>query len=423
MFNWKDIWVLYRRELRCALRERSIIVNSIILQIVLYPALLWLVYSGISFVQGQTEDYTSRVMLRALPTEHRVFRQDLEKTGSVALEDIGDPEAALRDGSLDLLIDFLPVPGGLPGNFEARLTYDDSKDRSRMALDRVSEYLRRYRDGFLEQEGLKLGLTLRLLQPVWVASKNVATSRKMGQFLLGRMLPIFLIIMLNIGCMYPAIDSTAGEREKSTWETTLTYATSRPNIVAAKYLYVSTMAAFAGILNLAAMLLTVRSVLAPLLADRADEFSFRIEASSVPLILLMDVLLALFVAAGMMILASFARNFKEGQSLISPFYLAIFLPLLFLQMPGLQLTPVLALVPVVNVALVFRDAVSGIYNWPLIGVTLAVEIVSIVVFLRLATLILGHEDYVMGSYSGNFGRFIKERLLRKGSYSRRGGKG
>ncbi|MFH1575033.1 MAG: ABC transporter permease [Acidobacteriota bacterium] len=415
MIRLRDVRLLYVRELRCALRERSIIINSVILQIVLYPAILWLIYTGISFVQGQTEGFTSRIMIRGLAQEHRLLREELEKDDRISLQEAQDPEAELRAGSLDLLVEFLPAgDAGQAGNFRVRLVQDESKDRSTMAGARMSQLLTLYRDHYLAGKAAGLGLSPQQLQPFWVESRNVASSRQMGQFLLGQMLPVFLIIMLNIGCMYPAIDSTAGEREKSTWETTLTYATSRVTIVAAKYLYVSTMAAFAGILNLTAMLLTMRPVLAPILSDSGADFTFRIPAASIPLIVLADVLLALFVAAGMMILASFARNFKEGQSLVGPFYIAVILPVLFLQLPGLELTPYTASIPVINVALVFRDVITGQYNWPMIGWTLVFEVLCVALLLRLAVAILKHEDYVIGSYGGNFGRFLKQRLLRSG---------
>src|SRR5262249_50799548 len=153
----------------------------------------------------------------------------------------------------------------------------------------------------------------------------------------------------------------------STWETLMTTATSRTNIVVAKYLYVATMAAVAGLLNLAAMLFSMRSVLSPLMGDEADRMSFQIPLASVPIIALATVLLSLFVAAGMMILASFARTFKEGQSMVTPLYLLTVLPLMFLQIPGLELTPRLALIPVVNVTLLFRELIAGSYHWPLIG--------------------------------------------------------
>ena len=121
---------------------------------------------------------------------------------------------------------------------------DDRTDNARYGND-----MRLYRDRYLEQEAGKLGLTRAQLQQFWVETNNIATERQMGQFILGLMIPIFLIIMVAVGSMHPAIDCTAGEREKSTWETLMTVATSRVNIVAAKYLYVSTMAAVAGILR------------------------------------------------------------------------------------------------------------------------------------------------------------------------------
>jgi sodium transport system permease protein len=221
---------------------------------------------------------------------------------------------------------------------------------------------------------------------------------------------MFLVIMLAVGCMYPAIDCTAGEREKSTWETLMTTGTSRTNIVIAKYLYVATLAAVAAILNLAAMLFSMKSVMAPIMGDRGASFSFEIPPQSIPLILVVTILLALFVAAGMMILASFARTFKEGQSMVSPFYLAILLPVMFLQVPGLEFSPLLAAIPVVNVVMVFREAITGVFHWPLIGITIAVEIVCIALALWLATTILRYEDFMLGSYGGSLGKFLKERL-------------
>jgi uncharacterized membrane protein YjgN (DUF898 family) len=74
----------------------------------------------------------------------------------------------------------------------------------------------------------------------------------------------------------------------------------------------------------------------------------------------------------------------------------------------------------VNVSMVFREAITGVYHWPLIGLTLLVESLCIILALWLAARILRYEDLMMGSYSGSFGKFLKERLLKKKSDS--GGK-
>ncbi len=424
MSNASAIRLLYARELRSALRERNIVVNSILLPIFLYPVLLWLIYSGISFVGGQTEGFSSRVSLKDMPAQLSTLKTELERDKQIELKNSADPASDLREGKLDLLVEFLPAPGpaaSVPGNFNVRLTYDNSKDRSSIARTRLTEKIRRYRDSYLDAESKRLGLSAAQLQQYWVAGRNIATSKQMGQFILGLMLPLFLIIMLSVGCMYPAIDSTAGEREKSTWETLMTVATPRKNIVIAKYLYVATMSSCAGILNLLAMVFSMKAILTPLLGRESEGLTFQIPIKSVPLILLVTVLLALFIAAGMMILASFARTFKEGQGMVSPFYIATFLPVMFLQVPGLELTPTLSLIPIVNVAMVFREAIAGTYRWPLIGITVVVELLCVALCLWLATLILRYEDFMLGTYGGSFNKFLKERLLARKATP--GGKG
>jgi sodium transport system permease protein len=416
MSNRTDIRHLYVREVRSALRERNIVVNSILLPIFLYPVLLYLIYTGISFVGGQTEGFKSRIALRNFPVEHPLLKKEIDQNKQIELKFSVNPDADIRDGNLDLAVEFIPPDSQaafLQANFKAKLTYDDSKQRSSVARRRMMEILGRYKAFFLNGEAGKLGLSPAQMQQFWVEDRNIATSRQMGQFLLGLLLPLFLVIMLSVGCMHPAIDSTAGEREKSTWETLMTVATPRKNIIIAKYLYVATMAAVAGILNVVAMMLTIKSILAPLLGREGESITYSIPFASVPLILLVTILLAMFIAAGMMIMASFARTFKEGQSMVSPFYFAILLPVFFLQAPGIEFTPVLALIPIVNVAMVFREAIAGVYHWPLIGLTLVVEFICVAAALALATAILRYEDFLLGSYSGSFAKFIKQRLLRR----------
>src|SRR5437899_7842605 len=182
-------------------------------------------------------------------------------------------------------------------------------------------------------------------------------------------------------------------------------ATSRTSILVAKYLYVATMSFIAAFLNLFAMMASMGTVLAPMFQTGRGNSSLHIPLQSAPVILTGAALLALFVAAGMMILASFARNYKEGQSMVGPFYIALIMPILFLQTPTFEFTPRLALIPVANVMMMVREAIQGIYHWPSIGLTLAVEVASIIVALRIAVFIIQCADFVFGTSNGSFGKF------------------
>ena len=399
--------------MRSALRDRTIVTNSVLLPIFLYPVLIWIVFTGITFINGQNEELKSRIMLKDLPAAHVLLRKSFETDKSIELVTPANPADEIRRGALDAMVEFLPpkTAAGIENNFETRITYDESRDQSDRARDRIDRKITRYREEFLEQQATKLGLSREQFQNFWVDDQNVSSNRQVGAFMV--VLPIFFIIMLAVGAMHPAIDSTAGEREHSTWETMMATATSRTSILVAKYLYVATMSFIAAFLNLFAMMASMGTVLAPMFQTGRGNSSLHIPLQSAPVILTGAALLALFVAAGMMILASFARNYKEGQSMVGPFYVALIIPIMFLQTPGLAFTPRIALIPVANVMMMIREAIQGVYHWRLIGMTLAVEFACVIVALRIAILIMQHEDFVMGSYNGSFGKFAKERLFGK----------
>jgi sodium transport system permease protein len=424
----REILVLYRREVRSALRERTIVVNSILVPIFLYPFLLWVTISGLTFVRGQTEDLASRVAVRSWPADRVGLERELTQEAEVQLVHFppsrGAAEALVRAGDLDAVLECLPpATPGLEGDFQVRIVFDESKERSAVARDRVSEAIDRYRDAWLKREAAALAVEPAGWSDFAVERRNVASGQDMGRFILGLMLPLFFVIMVAIGCFYPAVDATAGERERGTWETLMSVAASRRSIVASKYLFVATFGCLAGALNLTAVTLTMRPVLAPLMARTGEQLEFGVPLGALPIMLLSAVLLAGFVAAGMMLFASFARTFREGQSMVQPFYMMILLPVLFLQTPGIRFSTALALVPVVNVTMMVREAVTGVFHWPQIGLTMVVSVATVLGCIALATYILGFEDVLVGSYSGSLVGFVRDRLLKRGRNSARATEG
>jgi sodium transport system permease protein len=409
--NWSAVRQLYLAELRAALRERAIVVNSLLMPALLYPVLLWLLFNGIMFVQGQAEGMVSRVYVSTLPSEHRGLLAQLAAEPKIEILDSPelDVEEALGEESIDAALRFRDVDDGLHSNFEVIVLYDSSRERSAVANSKLHEVLAEYRNRWLEAE-IAPYLSGAEWQDFGLESRNVASAADMGAMILGLVLPLYFVVMVAVGCMYPAVDSTAGERERNTWETTLTMAVPRLCVVTAKYLYVTTLGFVAGALNLAAMALTMGSVIAPLLGESERALEFRVPPPAIPLLLLGSLLLAASVAAAMMLFAVFARTFKEGQAMVVPIYALTFMPVLFLTREGLALTPRLALVPVVNVAMMVRDALSGTFATAAIALTFAVQLVVIVILLRLAATVLRHEEVITGNYEGNLLRFLRRRV-------------
>jgi len=424
--DWTAIRLLYVSELRAALRERSVLINGILIPLLMYPLMMWVMFSAILFVTARTESFASRVEIAGLPAEHRGLLERLDEEGRIEVTEVEalPPAAAtayragieerLLAGDLDAALVFEATPDGPPGNAAVALMSNGSSDQSQTARGRLERALSAERSDWLDRIAGQHGLEGAGWQVFEVESKNLATGVEMGQFLMGMMIPLFFVIMIANGCLYPAIDSTAGERERNTWETTSTLATRRIHIVAAKYLYVATMGTVAGALNAAAMVVSFRSFLGPLLARLGDGdgsgFAFELPLRSLPVLLLTAVLLGALIGAAMMILAAFARTFKEGQSMVTPLYLLVIFPVVVLNDPSLEFTPPLAAIPVVNVVLLLRQAIAGNLLWLQLGVTLVSNAAAIVGCLWLASRVLRVEEVATGSFEGNLFQFLRQRL-------------
>src|SRR4051812_8979340 len=115
VMSLRDIRVLYFRELRSALRDKTIVTGSILIPILLYPLILWLAYAGFTFVSGQSADLKSRVMLKDVPTANAVLQQQLLTDPRIELKTASDPHHEIRNGTLDALVEFIPgdTPSGL----------------------------------------------------------------------------------------------------------------------------------------------------------------------------------------------------------------------------------------------------------------------------------------------------------------------
>ncbi|MCH7531161.1 MAG: ABC transporter permease [Gemmatimonadetes bacterium] len=421
--DWNDIWILYRRELRCALRERAIVVNSILMPLFLYPVMLWVMFTGIVFVTGLAERTHSRLVILDAPSAHPALMDTLRARTSLEIrEDVVSPDSAaelIRVGELDALVEFLPPEAearGMDDNFRVLIRYDRAVERSRRARDRVRSIVAGYRRRWVEREASALDISDVDQEQFRIVQDNVSSGRQMGALIMGMLIPLFLVLMVALGCLIPAIDSTAGERERSTWETLMTVSASRLSVVTAKYFYVATLGILAGVLNVTAMFVSLGAIVGPLLADAgagADAFQFSLPLLALPVMIVAAVALALFFAAAMMILAAFARTFKDGQAMVTPVYWLALLPILLGQQTDQTLTPAIAAIPVANAARMIRDAINGVFIWPLIAETLAVLLVMVAACLLLARNVLQFEDLLMGSFDGSFWRFAKERLMGK----------
>jgi sodium transport system permease protein len=185
-----------------------------------------------------------------------------------------------------------------------------------------------------------------------------------------------------MGAMYPAIDLAAGEKERGTLETLLVSPASRSEFVAGKYLVVLTTGIVAALLSMFSLTLSLNYMMNNLIGDIASELiRLQFNLEMVILIILIILPLAGIFASLLLSVSIFARSFKEAQSYITALNMLIILPAFISFLPGIEIDYKLALIPVINVSLIIKNAIAGTVEWNYVVVAFISTLILAVIAL------------------------------------------
>jgi sodium transport system permease protein len=171
-----------------------------------------------------------------------------------------------------------------------------------------------------------------------------------------KVIPLLLVMWILTGAIYPAIDMTAGEKERGTMETLLISPAERSEIVAGKFLAVTALGFGTALWNVALMVLAVAVAQVflphPLLS-----------LGGLAACVVAALPLAMLFAAGCLTLGVFARSTKEGNYYMVPMFFLV-LPLAYWSMaPGMELDAAMSWVPVTN-ALLLQQRLMAVRSDP-----------------------------------------------------------
>jgi sodium transport system permease protein len=101
---------------------------------------------------------------------------------------------------------------------------------------------------------------------------------------------------------------------------------------------------------------------------------------------------AVFFAALLLALSLFAKSYKEAQSYVSPLIIVVLLPAMLGMLPGIELNAKTALVPILNLSLVCKEMLSGVWHWSYIGLIFGSTCVYAAIALAFAVRMFNRED-------------------------------
>ncbi len=508
MGRYRRVWVVYRKELVDTLRDKRTLLAMVLVPIVLYPLLMIVLVEALRTETGrrQAEHYSICVPTEAHRTwlEGILAREDAdrekqlaeyERAAEAAGEETVDPGAGLLaylqadhvnievvgpDQSLwdlvtkeqyhvGILVDPPPNPDDPADatNRIVQLVYNDTSPRSEFVFTQLRRIMANEAERIVQTRLEEVPQGEALLTPLIESGVSTAGPDQQFAKILAMVVPFLLVTMTVTGAMYPAIDLTAGERERGTLETLAVSPVPVGQIVAGKFGVIVTIAMFSTTLNLASMTAMVHFSRLDQLASSAQP-SRRAEALAVeemiektaasqqadasttttpseyhqhdyiqrrelleqeakeqqssflttaaPVVLLSMIPFAVLFGAVMLAACSFARTFKEAQNYMMPVMMAAIIPAMIVAyMPTVDLEGMMLVIPVANVVVLMRELFLGRYDFPAITVSLLSTCLYAAAAVAVAARVYGNEA-VLFSDVGSYKAMLRRRFFRPRTY-------
>lgn len=425
-------WRLALKELKEILRDRRTIATLVLMPLLLYPLMGVMVKRGLLSSVQTTNTASFRI---AIESGEEVAHSIRELTaGSLLLPPKPEPETAavdnplaeltpaatsekppaehfyqtdpgytveseVRSGNADLGVRIEPVESG-PAGIGTGLRWTIIRREGSALSDQAYEYVIRRLEALNEQRIQEaLAASGIVIPPRAVIAEQAVSADSSPPSPLITFIPLVLVLMTMTGAVYPAIDLTAGERERGTMEILVAAPVPRLSLLAGKFVAVLVVALLTASVNMVSMFATLFT----LGLDGAILGGSGLRV--IPLVMLMMVVFAGFFSAVLLSLTSIARSFKEAQAYLIPLMLISLTPGVFSLMPDLQMGPLLAVTPLVNIVLTGRDLLQGSFHL----LTFTIVILSTTFYgitaLAVAARVFGSDSVLYGSTGSWTGLF------------------
>ena len=241
----------------------------------------------------------------------------------------------------------------------------DGSDNSTFASSLMETYFNTYKQylqqSYLQENNINPNEVLNII----TVEENVLEQDNYFANYIKNYAFLFIMMAITVSATYPATDTTAGERERGTLETLLTFPIKSKDIIVGKFLGVTVSSIITGIISLALAILSL------MITKNMFSIYEGIDIMYSPIAILFAVIVIIaysFFISGLCIaIASTSKTFKEAQSALTPLTFISFFPGMIAFMMGITTTPILSIVPFLNFTLLFTDINNGTINLLNIG--------------------------------------------------------
>ncbi len=407
--RYKVVKTLIKKELLDVIRDKKAVIMMLIVPLVIYPLIFFGTMAVMSAIQTGMEQNEYKIVIEqygdnewydelvtAIDDHNNTATDDSKnetgKTDQIKVVRSGEEWdydkgcKALQAEEIDAYVRLSSLDSD--GRPRYQIVYVSSITNSSYAADILKGIMNKVNraesERLIREKGMEPEL---ILSPIVIDSQDIASKEQTTGNLLGMVLPMLLIISLLMGTMYPAIDTTAGEKERGTLETLLTLPVTNREIIIGKFFTVAVIGIVSALLNLLSMALMgvymIKLIGGLGITTEAVKLGKFLPAIAVTILAVL--VFSLFISAITMCIAAFAKSYKEANNYITPMTLVVMLTGYIAFIPNIELDRKMALVPVANICLLIKNILNFKYEMEIVALVL----LSNIIYAILAVLFLG----------------------------------
>lgn len=380
-----NLWNILKKELREMFRDKKSL--SMMLVIPIFVPLIVLGMSALFEVQANKdiEEYNKIGFSYELSEEEKNIAKELNIEITEGNEN--ELKTKYENDEIDLYITKEGNKYIINGNDSDVTTY--AKTLMESYFNIYKEYLQ---SGYLQENNVNPNDVLNII----TVEENITEEENMFVSYIRNYAFVFIIMAITVSATYPATDTTAGERERGTLETLLTFPIKSKDIIVGKFLAVTIASILTGIISL------ILAIISVAIAQNAFSIYEGLNIMFSPISILLSVIIIIaysFFISGLCIaIASSSKTFKEAQSALTPLTFISLFPGMIAFMIGVTGTPLLSIIPFINYVVVFTDTSAGNVDW----LNIALMVVSTIIYISIVL------TYIIKQYKSEKILFSKE---------------
>lgn len=244
---------------------------------------------------------------------------------------------------------------------------EDGMNSSAMATAYLEQYNTALGSQFLVEKGIELE---KVYQNIEIKTDDLEGNSSMVDMIL-YMGFVFAMMSICLTAIYGVTDTTAGEKERGTLETFLTFPIKSEELITGKFLAITISCIITSIISTALLVGSIE--ISRTMFDIYKDVTIHLNLGTIFLVLLIMINISFFISGLCIAIASFTKTYKEAQSALTPVSFITMVPMLF-DILEVKLNYGLAMIPIVSHTMLLDAAISNTLS----GINITYLLISLV---------------------------------------------